>query len=118
MAYADYYSHYAFGEFDGLGYGFSPIYEAEINFGYIWWIVFIIVGIALARWSRIHKDNMSKYYNVGLAACIVLNFFRIDFTTYFKFYAMMWVFKWLYLHSFHIVIKKRENKVGIKYDNN
>lgn len=104
-AYADYYSHHAFGGFDGTGYGFSPIYEAQINFGLFWWIVFIIVGYFLARCNRNDNDNMNKFFNVGLVACILLNFFRIDFTTCFKFFAMMWVFKLMYQKSFRLTFK-------------
>lgn len=101
MAYADYFSRYAFGSFDGLGYGFSPIFEAEINFGLLWWIVFFVLGMALAKISdwTVEKD-INKYFNAGLMACLVLNFFRIDFATCVKFFAMMWCFKWLYLMSF------------------
>lgn len=100
MAYADYYSHFAFGVFDGIGYGFSPIYEAQVNFGFLWWIIFIGVGYFIAWCNSNEGNNMGKFYNVGLVACLVLNFFRIDFTTCFKFFAMMWVFKWMYLKSF------------------
>ncbi len=104
-AYADYYSHHAFGSFDGTGYGFSPIYEAQVNFGLLWWIVFVIVGYFLAGCNRNVDDNMNKFFNVGLVACILLNFFRIDFTTCFKFFAMMWVFKLMYQKSFRLTFK-------------
>lgn len=111
MAYADYFSHYAFGNFEGIGYGFSPIYEAKINFGFIWWIVFITIGIFMAKRDKYSKYKNS-YYNTGLIACIILNFFRIDFSTCFKFWAMMWCFKWLYLKTLQSKIEgsKDENK--------
>lgn len=108
MAYADYFSHYGFGTYDGMGYGFSPIYEAEVNFGALWWIVFFAIGFLLARFSKGSEKNVQKFYNVGLISCLVLNFFRIDFSTCFKFFVMMWVFKWIYLKSFRL-------KIGQKY---
>lgn len=96
LAYADYFSQYAFGYFDGIGYGFSPIYEAEINFGMFWWIIFIVLGMFLYI-RDIKSKNREIYYNNGLMACLVLNFFRIDFAVYFKFYIMMVCFKKIYL---------------------
>ena len=69
--------------------------------------------------STVHFDNVEKYskyknsyYNTGLIACIILNFFRIDFSTCFKFWAMMWCFKWLYLKTLQSKIEgsKDENK--------
>lgn len=108
--YADHFSHYAFGSFDGLGYGFSPIYEAQINFELLWWIIFLILGIFICNRDR-RKLNKSSFYNNGLMACIMLNFFRIDFSVCFKFFAMMWCFKWLYLKSFSIL--KAENSENV-----
>lgn len=96
LAYADYFSKYAFGYFDGIGYGFSPIYEAEINFGIFWWIIFVVLGIFLSL-RDMKSKNRDVYYNNGLIACLVLNFFRIDFAVCFKFYVMMLCFKKLYL---------------------
>lgn len=71
----------------------------------MWWIVFVIVGYFLAGCNRNVDDNMNKFFNVGLVACILLNFFRIDFTTCFKFFAMMWVFKLMYQKSFRLTFK-------------
>jgi len=101
MPYANYFSKCAFDTFDGTGYGFSPIFEAEINFGVFWWIVFFILGVVLTKISgwTVERD-INKYFNAGLMACLVLNFFRIDFATCVKFFAMMWCFKWLFLLSF------------------
>lgn len=115
ISYADYFSHYAFGSFDGSGYGFSPIYEAEINFGIMWWTVFIFVGFFLARMSKKDNVNTQRFYNAGLMSCIILNFFRIDFTTCFKFFAMMWVFKYMFLNSMRLTIGKQfyTNSIGV-----
>ena len=100
LAYADYFSQNAFGTFDGIGYGFSPIYEAEVNYGSLWWMVFIGIGMLLISSRR--KTSQNQLLNMGIMACIILNLFRIDFATCFKFYAMMWVFKTAYLMTLKV----------------
>lgn len=97
MGPADYFSHYAFGGFDETGYGYSPIYEAESNFGPFWWITFVAIGILLVHMERKTDQSVNDRLNAGLICCVILNFYRIDFSTCFKFFAMMWCFKWLYV---------------------
>lgn len=113
MVYSDYFSHYGFGVFDGMGYGFSPIYEAEINFGILWWVTFLVVGFFLARCSKKMKEEQA-FLNIGLVACLILNVFRIDMSTCFKFFAMMWVFKWAILMSFKFFIFRLDYYIKAK----
>ena len=96
LAYSDYFSRFAFGEFNGIGYGFSPIYEAELNFGNFWYVIFGILWIFIYRRSISENDTIKSQTN-GLIACLGLNFFRIDFAVVFKFFLMIYFFKILYL---------------------
>jgi len=93
IAYADYFSKNAFGVFTGEGFGFSPIYEAQINFGILWPAFFILVGFLISRSIKYEKYAISSYSLIGI---IILNFYRIDFTTCFKFFAMMFVFRFIF----------------------
>lgn len=105
MVYSNYFSHHAFGGFKGIGYGFFPIYEAQINFGFFWPIVFVIWGYFLSKnKTKSESVGINKYLNVGLLTCLVLNIWRIDFSTLFKFYAMMWVYKKIYLFTLNVNI--------------
>lgn len=93
--YADYFSQVAFGDSKGLGFGFSPIYEAQVNFFFMWPIVFFIVGYLLMRSSKraSNTKNPLKYALMLVTiASITLNYFRIDFATCFKFFMMTWIF--------------------------
>lgn len=101
LAYGDYFSQNAFGYFDGIGYGFSPIYEAEINFGMMWWLVFVFVGFFIS-WQDSRNNKKSHYYTNILIASLTLNFFRIDFAVCFKFFIMMNLFKYIYLKCINL----------------
>lgn len=111
VAYADYFSKYAFGDVSGLGFGFSPIYEAKVNFGFLWGIVFIVIGFIIMKLTMKYSK---KEVNIKLQlltfsfSCIILNFFRIDFTTFFKFFMMIFLFA---LFFYKLTLKRRKRKI-------
>lgn len=118
QTYGVYFKSSLFG-LNGVGYGFSPIYEAEINYGCLWWIVFIVIGFILGKINyEGDKENLSSFYNKGIICCIILNFFRIDFAVCFKLIMMMIVFKSIYLLCIKSTMKVRveSRNYGGKYN--
>lgn len=101
LAIADLFSRFGYSKYDGFGIGFSPIFEAKINFGYLWWSVFILIGYAVKRLTvKVKSSNAGKYkfYLLqGVIASEIFNLFRIDFATFFKFFSMIYVFAFLFL---------------------
>jgi oligosaccharide repeat unit polymerase len=71
------------------GLGFSPIAEGIINFGYIFFVIPILITAVLLTMISIRSMAGSpKYYWLIITTCVAaasLNFFRIDFALYTKF---------------------------------
>ncbi len=90
---ADYTSQYwiARKEVSAIGLGFSPIVEAKINFGFLWPIVFFVLGFLIFEIYFKSRNYTSRFFLAGACSSIVLNFFRIDFAVTFKFFLIVFL---------------------------
>lgn len=105
---ADLFSQQGYGKFIGYGLGFSPIFEAKVNFNFLWGGMFIFWGWLLRKLS-FHSpvakpistpDGSSiRYVFYGAISCVMFNFFRIDFAICVKFIVYIMIFAYLLLFA-------------------
>lgn len=80
-----------------VGYGFSPVLESYINFGYIGFIVYIIFGIIIKYINNFkNSNNFFKFNLYFIAYPLILNFQRIDFPVLVKIFILPVFILYLY----------------------
>lgn len=85
-------------EYGTIGLGFSPLIEAKINFGKFWFIIFIFWGSLYGIFEKIVFNKFEyKYLITGSLSIVVLNFFRIDFAIFFKFFVLVLAISYIIL---------------------
>lgn len=78
-------------EISAIGLGFSPIVEAKINFGYMWPIMFFVIGVFIFSSFFKARPYIKRYVLFGSCSAVVLNFFRIDFAITVKFFLLIMI---------------------------
>jgi len=77
-----------------IGLGFSPIFEAKISLGNFWPLIFVFFGF-LIEYFRVVLKNRNAYLVIGAFSAVSLNFFRIDFALFFKFFLLIYLFTFI-----------------------
>lgn len=74
-----------------IGLGFSPIVEAKISLNEFWPLLFIVFGF-LINYFKIILKNTNFHIAIGAFSAVSLNFFRIDFALFIKFFLLILFF--------------------------
>jgi hypothetical protein len=77
-----------------IGLGFSPILEAKVNFSDFWYSVFIIIGIITSFLYQVKLKSINSFHLYcfwGSLSVVCLNFYRIDFALFFKFFMLIYL---------------------------
>jgi hypothetical protein len=107
LAVSDAYSQYMLGIYSTEGLGFSPIYEAKLNFYGAWFIAFFSAGFLMrifcgnshGKAAESGATNLTVgYLFLGSASAVSLNLFRIDFAVVLKFVLLIMAFSYLIKH--------------------
>ncbi len=92
-----------------IGLGFSPIQEAKVNFGGVWFLMFVLfglIGAMLCQFMRMRKLTFQYYALFGSLSVVSLNFFRIDFALFFKFFVLIYFVSKLFFYVSKFISKK------------